>query len=71
MATVSLTTIEILTMLGINEVLARDITRDYMITDTKAIGHLNAEDAEGMQTACSGYANRNPAERILTVTQVK
>ena len=62
-----MTTIEISTMLGINEVLARDITRDYMITDTKAIGHLNAEDAEGIQSAFSGYAKRNPVARRFMV----
>ena len=68
MATVSLTTIEILTMLGINEVLARDVICDYTMTDTKGIGHLNAKDAECIQSACSVYAKRNPVARRFMVT---
>ena len=55
-------------MLGINEVLARDVICDYMMTDTKGIGHLNAEDAEYIQSACSGYAKRNPVARRFMVT---
>ena len=71
MATVPLTTIEILMMLGISKILVRDVICDDMMTNPKGISHLNVVDAEVIQLACSGYANRNPAERILTVTQVK
>ena len=44
MATVPLTTIKTLTILGINEVLARDGICDDMMTEPKVIGHLNVED---------------------------
>ena len=71
MATVPLTTIKTLTILGINEVLARDGICDDMMTEPKVIGHLNVEDVEGIQSACSGYANRTPAARIKTVTRVQ
>ena len=71
MATVPLKTIEILTMLGINKVLAREIIYDDIMTDPKGIGHLNVKDLEGIQSACSGYAKRNPAARRFTVTRVQ
>ena len=70
MATVSLTTIYILTMLGINKVLARDGICDDMMTDPKRIGHLNLKDTEVIKSACSGYAKRNLAARRFTVNRV-
>ena len=71
MVTVISTTINILTMLGINEVLARDVICDDMMTDPEVIGHLNAEDSDSIKSACSGYAKRTPAARIFTVTRVQ
>ena len=69
MATVPLTTIEILTVLGIiNEVLAKDVIYDDMMTDPEGIVHLNVEDAEGIQLACSGYAKRIPVVKRFTIT---
>ena len=70
MATVSLKTIEILTMLGINEGLKRDVICDDMMTDPKVIGHLNIEEAEGIQLACIGYSKMNPAARKFMGTRV-
>ena len=49
MATVPLTTINIFTILGINEVLTREGIYDDVMTDPKGIGHLNVKDAEGIQ----------------------
>ena len=71
MATVPFTTIEILTMLSINEVLARHGIYDDMLTYPEGISHLNIEYSEGIQSACSGYAKRTPAERRFTITQVQ
>ena len=71
MATVPLKTINILTMLVINKVLAREVICDDMMTDTEGIGHLNVEYAEGIQSACSAYTKRTPATRIFTVTRVQ
>ena len=70
MATVPLTTIEILTILGINEVLARDGICDDMMKDPKGIVHLNVKYVEGIKSACSGYAKRYLAARGFTVTRV-
>ena len=58
-------------MLGINEVLARDGICDDIMIDPKGIGHLNVKDAEGIQSACSGYDKRNKAARRFTITQVQ
>ena len=71
MEKVPLPTIEILTMLGINEVLARDGICDETMTEPKGIGHLNFKDAEGIQSACSGYPKRTPSARRFTVNQVQ
>ena len=71
MATVPLTTIEILTMLGFNKVLARDVICNDMMIDPNGIGHFNVEYAEGIQSACSAYTKRTPATRIFTVTRVQ
>ena len=70
-ATVPLTTIEILAVLGINEFLARDRICDDMMIDPEGIGHLNVEDAEGIQSACSEYSKRTTAARRFTVTRVQ
>ena len=71
MRTVPLTTIEILTILGINKVLARDGICDDMMADPKAIGRLNVKNVEGIQSACSGYSKRTPAVRRFTISQVQ
>ena len=71
MVTVPLKTIEILTMLGINEILARDGICDDMMTNPKGIGHLNFENVEGIQLAFSGYSKRTTAARRFTVTRVQ
>ena len=70
MATVQLKTIEILTILGINEVLARDGICDDTMKDPEVIGYLNVKYIEGIKSACSGYAKRYPAARRFTVTRV-
>ena len=44
-----MTTIEILTMLGINEVLERDGICDDTMIDLKGFGNPNVKDAEGIQ----------------------
>ena len=46
----------------------RDVICDDMMTDPKIIGHLNVEDAEGIQSTYIGYVKRNPAARRFTVT---
>ena len=71
MATVTLTTIDILKILGINEIIARERICNDMMTDPEGIVHLNVEDAEGIQSACSGYDKRNKAARRFTITQVQ
>ena len=43
------------------------IQKDNM-TETKVIGHLNDEDAEGIQGACRGCAKRNLANGRFLVT---
>ena len=68
MAIVPLTTINILTMLGINKVLLRNGICDDTMTDPEGIGHLNVEDEEGIQLACSEYAKRDLAAIRFTVT---
>ena len=56
------TTDKILTMLGINTQGARNGIQEDMLTAPKGIGHLNDEYAEGIQTACRGYAKRTLAD---------
>ena len=71
MATVPLKTINILTMLVINKVIAREVICDDMMTDTKGIGHLNVKYSEGIQLDFSGYAKGTPEARRSTVTRVQ
>ena len=68
METFSLTTIEILKMLGINKVLARDETCDELMTYPKGIGKLNVKYSKGIQLVYSGYAKMTPSARRFTVT---
>ena len=68
MATVTLTTIDILKILGINEIIARERICNDMMTDPEGIGYLNVEDAEGLLSACSGYSKGNPAAGRFAVT---
>ena len=68
MATVPLTTIDILTMLGFNKVLARDVICNDMMIDPDGIGHFNVEYAEGIQLACSEYAKRTTDTLRFMVT---
>jgi len=71
MATTTLTTIEILTMIGIGQENTQEGIREDMMTEPEGIGHLIDEDAEGIQAACSGYAKRTPAARRFVVTRVQ
>ena len=64
----TLTTIEILGLIGITS--ATNAIRDDMLTEPEGIGHLNDEDAKGIQMACSAYAKRPTATRF-TVTRVQ
>ena len=41
-----------------------------MLTEPKEIGHLNDEDAEGIQEASRGYSKRTLANGRLVVTRV-
>ena len=66
----TLTTIEILGLIGITTAQATNAIRDDMLTEPEGIGHLNDEDAEGIQSACSAYAKRPTATRF-TVTRVQ
>ena len=62
---------EILTMLGINTQGARNDIQYNMLAEPKVIGHLNYEDAEGIQASCRGYAKRTLANGIFVVTRVQ
>jgi len=44
----TLTTIEILGLIGITTAQATNAIRDDMLTEPEGIGHLNHEDAEGI-----------------------
>ena len=48
------TTDKILTMLGINTQGARNGIQEFMLAEPKVIGHLNDEDAEGIQASSGG-----------------
>ena len=47
---------KILTMLVINTQGARNAIQEDMLTEPEVIGHINDEDAKGIQAACEGYS---------------
>ena len=64
------TTDEIIMILGINKQGARNGIQEDMLTETKGIGHLNDEDAEGIQEACGGYSKKTVANGIFVITRI-
>ena len=57
-------------MLGINTQGARNSIQEDMLTEIKGIGHINDEDAEGIQAACGRYAKINIANGRFVVMRV-
>ena len=58
-------------MLGINTQGARNGIQEDMLTEPEGIGHLNDEDAEGIQAECGRYAKRTLSNGILLVMRVQ
>ena len=58
-------------MLGINTQVAKNVIQEDMLTEPEGIGHLNDEDAEGIQSSCGGYAKRTLANGIFVVMRVQ
>ena len=65
------TTDKILTMLGINTQGAKNGIQEGMLTEPERIGHINGEDAEGIQAACVGYTKRTLDYGRFAVTRVQ
>ena len=68
--TIECRTDEILTILGINPQGARKGIREDMLVDTEGFGHLNDEDAEGIQAACGGYTKKTLVNGRFVVTRI-
>ena len=51
-----LTTQEVLVLCGINDQTVINALIEEMLSSPKGIMHLQDEDADGIQSACSGYA---------------
>ena len=68
--TIECTTDKILTMLGINTQGARNGIQEGMLTEPEGIGHINGEDAEGIQSECGGYTKRTLNYGRFVVTRV-
>ena len=59
------------TMLGINTQGARNGIQKEILTETKRIGYLNDEDAEGIQASCDGYTKTTLTNGRSVVTRVQ
>ena len=62
---------KIITMLSINTQGERKGIQEDMLMEPEVIRHLNDEDAEGIQAAYGGYANRTLANGRFVVTRVQ
>ena len=58
-------------MLGINTQGERNGIQEDMLTEPEGIGHLNDEDAEGIQAARGGYVKITLANGIFVVMRVQ
>ena len=58
-------------MLGINTQEEENWIQEDMLPEPEAIGHLNDDDAEGIQAAHRGYANRTIANGSFVFTRVQ
>ena len=58
-------------MPGINTQGSRKGTQEDTLKEPEGIGHLNDEDAEGIQSACGGYAKRTLANETFVVTRAQ
>ena len=58
-------------MLGINTQGSINGIQSEMLTEPKGIGHLNDEDAEGIQAERGGYADITLTNRIFIVMRVQ
>ena len=66
-----LNTIQLLNIIGITNEDATDGIIDDMLTDPEGIGHLIDENAEGIHSACAGYAKRTLANGRFIVNRVQ
>ena len=62
---------KILTMFGINIQGSRNVIQEDMLKEIKGTGHLNNEDAEGIQAVCGEHAKRTLANGRFVVTRVQ
>ena len=58
-------------MLGINKQGTINSIQEYMVMELKETGHLNGDDAEGIQSAYGGHANRTLANGIFIFMRVQ
>ena len=66
-----LTTQEVLFLCGIDDSTVVNGLIQDMLSPPEGIKHLQDEDADGIQSACSGYARRTASNGNFTVSRVR
>ena len=66
-----LTTEEVLVLCGIDDSTVINGLIQYMLSPPEVIRHLQDEDADGIQSACSGYSRRTASNGKFTISRVR